>query len=68
MIRVAQGEAKQEFQKDCELIHGYQKDGHTHNCACRLVWGDGECECNKQGFIPGRASRIIEALRSDNEQ
>ena len=21
--------------------------GHTHHCACRLVWGDGECECGK---------------------
>ena len=19
--------------------------GHTHHCACRQIWGDGECEC-----------------------
>lgn len=20
--------------------------GHTRHCACRQVWGDGECECS----------------------
>lgn len=23
------------------------KQGHTHHCACRIHWGDGECECSK---------------------
>lgn len=21
--------------------------GHTYHCACRMVWGDGECECQR---------------------
>jgi len=28
--------------------------GHHRHCACRQVWGDGECECDlyKQGYDP----------------
>ena len=22
-------------------------EGHSHHCACRQRWGDGECECSK---------------------
>lgn len=36
-----------------------QKDGHTFHCACRIIWGDGECECNKKDFIPGSISRAM---------
>ena len=25
-----------------------QEAGHTRHCACRIVWGDGECECGKR--------------------
>ena len=28
-----------------EEIPRLMRDGHTCHCACRLVWGDGECEC-----------------------
>ena len=24
--------------------------GHTRHCACRQVWGDGECECGRVPF------------------
>lgn len=24
-----------------------QTQGHTHHCACRIVWCDGECTCRK---------------------
>lgn len=24
------------------------KLGHTHHCAYRQVWGDGECECRRR--------------------
>ena len=35
-------------------------EGHSHHCACRMVWGDGECECQKKGIIPGPISRLID--------
>ena len=35
----------------------YQKQGHTFHCACRILTGDGECECGKKDFIPGLISR-----------
>lgn len=30
------------------------KNGHSRHCACRQVWGDGECECDlyKLGYDP----------------
>jgi len=30
------------------------KAGHSQHCACRQVWGDGECECSmyKEGYNP----------------
>ena len=34
-------------------------EGHTNHCGCRQVWGDGQCECQKQGIIPGAVSRMI---------
>lgn len=37
-------------------------DGHTNHCACRQVWGDGECECKMKGIIPGTISRMICAV------
>jgi len=35
-------------------ISTLQQGGHTHHCACRQVWGDGECECNlyEKGYDP----------------
>ena len=24
-----------------------ERDGHTYRCACRIVWGDGQCECKQ---------------------
>jgi len=40
-----------------EEILALQKEGHTFHCAMRILTGDGECECNKQDFIPGNISR-----------
>ena len=31
--------------RDCAQLQTLLDKGHTHHCACRLVWGDGECEC-----------------------
>ena len=36
-------------------IETLQKEGgHSHHCACRQVWGDGECECDlyTKGYDP----------------
>lgn len=35
--------AENEFAQ--EAIVNLQEEGHPHHCACRQVWGDGECEC-----------------------
>lgn len=32
--------------KDKEKIAKLRIAGHTHHCAIRQVWGDGECECH----------------------
>lgn len=36
------------------LIKELQQQGHSHHCACRQAWGDGECECNlyRHGYNP----------------
>lgn len=44
-----------EGERDQAEISKLISDGHTHHCACRQVWGDGECECEKRG-ITGRNS------------
>ena len=41
---------------EADRIRRYQRLGHTHHCACRIVWGDGECECNFKDVIPGSIS------------
>jgi hypothetical protein len=35
--------------KDKEKIAKLRIAGHTHHCAIRQVWGDGECTCAKGG-------------------
>lgn len=35
------------YRKDLREVKRLQKQGHTHHCACRIVWGDGECECGQ---------------------
>ena len=43
-----------EATNDLKQIKDFQKRGHTYHCACRQVWGDGECECDlyKKGYNP----------------
>jgi NMD protein affecting ribosome stability and mRNA decay len=36
-----------ELEKDNSKINGLISEGHTRHCACRMVWGDGECTCKK---------------------
>jgi len=35
-------------------IYELMKAGHPRHCACRQVWGDGECECDlyEKGYDP----------------
>lgn len=35
-------------EQDDKTIELHISNGHTHHCAYRLVWGDGECECKKR--------------------
>ena len=39
---------------ELDEIKKIQEQGHPHHCACRQVWGDGECECDlyKKGYNP----------------
>jgi hypothetical protein len=39
----------QRCKEDDLKIDKFKDEGHTRHCACRMVWGDGECECNKTG-------------------
>ncbi len=40
--------------EDQANISRIQKQGHSYHCACRQVWGDGECECDmySKGYDP----------------
>lgn len=41
-----------EWQEDAKKFRELRKVGHTRHCACRILWGDGECECkNEEGGI-----------------
>lgn len=36
-----------EVNLEIEAIKKFKAEGHTHKCACRMLWGDGVCECGK---------------------
>lgn len=40
--------------ENIKRIRELQAKGHPHHCACRQVWGDGECECDlyEMGYDP----------------
>ena len=50
-----------EHQNDYKEIARIQKEGHSHHCACRQVWGDGECECDLyvKGYDPYAWMKLI---------
>lgn len=39
-----------EWKHDQAVIKRLERSGHTYHCACRQVWGDGECECSKDNW------------------
>ena len=50
----AWSEFEAEHADEIGRIKKYESEGHHPHCACRLVWGDGECECEdiKNGYDP----------------
>ena len=36
---------QKEFDEYNRAITKLERDGHHYHCACRMVWGDGICEC-----------------------
>lgn len=50
-----------------EEIDQLQDKGHSYHCACRQVWGDGECECDlyKQGYDPYAWQKTNNPIHSD---
>ena len=48
------GEWQEEEADNLEEITRLEKAGYPRHCACRQVWGDGECECDlyEQGYDP----------------
>jgi len=43
-----------EHADEIKEIKKIRESGHSHHCACRQVWGDGECECDlyAKGYDP----------------
>lgn len=38
---------KEEIKESEEMQDRLEQKGHTPHCAARIVWGDGECECQE---------------------
>lgn len=53
--------------KDQERIIDLMGRGHPHHCACRQVWGDGECECDlyELGYDPYAWAKEPESTASE---
>ena len=47
-------EWEEEHTDEINEIKRIQAAGHPHHCACRQVFGDGECECDMydMGYDP----------------
>jgi hypothetical protein len=50
--------------RDEMLILKYRQAGHSYHCACRQIFGDGECECNlqKKGYDPYAWTKTNQSL------
>ena len=62
---IGEDEARQ-WNKELLQIDEIRKTGHSYHCACRQIWGDGECECDlyKQGYDPYAWMKISKAGNS----
>lgn len=52
-----------EDDQNTQEINQHVKEGHTQHCANRIVWGDGICECQMVGIVPGSISKTILAAQ-----
>ena len=52
------------FIKGLPKIEKLRKEGHSHHCACRIVWGDGECTCRK-GIELENLEKLIREQKED---
>jgi len=49
LLHILCKECDQKYQEELKQIQELEKQGHSPHCARRQVWGDGECECRKEG-------------------
>ena len=58
MIGTARAESWEEWEEEeadnIVKTKALQRQGHTLHCACRIVWGDGECECTPGDWLANR--------------
>ena len=58
---------EKEEANNLKLIDKIQAEGHPRHCACRQVWGDGECECDlyEKGYDPYAWMKNNKPLKED---
>lgn len=53
-----------EFLKESERVDVIISQGHGRHCACRMIWGDGICTCNRKGTpLKETMEKIIDFVR-----
>ena len=50
-------DCEKQWDEDIDRVDALVSQGHTRHCACRQVWGDGECERGRMPFTTGRRAR-----------
>jgi len=53
--------------EDLAEIEHFQAKGHSRHCACRMIWGDGECECDlyNKGYDPYAWMKLTSNSKQD---
>lgn len=51
-----------ETEQEYSSIYNLCSLGHNYNCACRQVWGNGECECDPVIRLEREKAELVEAL------
>jgi hypothetical protein len=57
-------EAQLDPEEDAQAIAALEAQGHPHHCACRQVWGDGECECPQDQASTEAEEHLLDAEES----
>lgn len=51
--------------KDYQEVKHLISQGHSRHCACRQMWGDGICTCDKTGEpTEEKLNELIEIIRN----